>query len=103
MFFCMCPQCRTLVHELRGLPMFQRAKNIDVIGVLGAAQDQAVKFFEETKFPGTLFADPLGTVRKQYQVGLCPNIWLVDRGGSVRFFQHDAVNAKELSRILESW
>jgi peroxiredoxin len=103
MFFCMCPRCRTLAHELRRLPMFQRAKNIDVIGVLGADQDQAVKFLVHTKFPGTLLTDPLGTVREQYHVGRCPNIWLIDPGGSVRFFQPDAVDAKELSRILGSW
>jgi peroxiredoxin len=103
LFFCLCSDCQTLAHQLRLCPLLRSSGPVQVVGVVHADPRQAAYFLEVTEFPGVLLVDPHGSVRQQYQVGRCPNAWLVNRDGSIYFARNDEIRVRELCREVHAW
>jgi peroxiredoxin len=103
LFFCRCPNCFALAEQLRAAPIGKRPVDLNVYGVLRGNAAQAARFEHVTQFPGTLLADPRGQIHDLYQVGPCPNAWLVDQGGDVHFSRYGGITATELRRRVEKW
>jgi AhpC/TSA family len=103
LFFCICPRCQALAHAL-GMPSTHRVtEEFQVLGILHADLRQGEKFVVDTGFRGRLLVDPLGEVHAMYGVGPCPNVWFVNRGGTIYRPKHDSLASQELGRELERW
>jgi peroxiredoxin len=103
LFFCMCSNCQRLAAQWRPHSRGGGVPNFRVVGVIHCPLPQAAIFEEATRFPGTLLVDPTGAVHDEYRAGSCPNAWLVDRGGAVRFARSARIGAAELGHRTDSW
>jgi peroxiredoxin len=103
LFFCMCPNCKELARQFCLPSTHPEAGDVQVFGILHADPRQGTEFLTATRFPGILLLDPLGKVHEKYGIGPCPNAWLVNSGGTIRFFRPGSIIPSELSRELTTW
>jgi peroxiredoxin len=102
LFFCMCADCHHLALQLAKSP-YVADRTLQIVGVVHSTPEAVRGFREQTRFPGLLFADPMGEVKRRYGVGPCPNAWLIDPGGAVFFHQREPIRWSELTRRLGGW
>jgi peroxiredoxin len=103
LFFCMCPNCKELARQFRLPSTRPEAEGVQVFGILHADLRQGTEFLTATRFPGMLLVDPLGEVHEKYGIGACPNAWLVNPGGTIRFSQPGSIILPELRGELTTW
>jgi peroxiredoxin len=102
-FFCMCSNCFQFAKDLRGLTSRRAGAKPQLIGVIHAPLRPAVSFAEMTRFSGVLLIDPKGDIHRKFKVRQCPNVWLINPGGTVQFVTPERARPHLLRQRLDAW
>lgn len=102
-FFCGCPECTAFARHIRILLPELDTHKVRILAVIHASPYVAGEFWTTTQFPGRILIDDDGSVHRTYPVGACPNTWLIDPRGFVRYSQQDSMTIAELTARLDDW
>lgn len=95
-----CGPCRGAFRVLRELHERGRDRELEIWMILSArAAEEAAEFLRETAVPWRIGVDRRGATAGRYRVDSCPDYYLVDRKGILRFAD---LSNREVPRAVEA-